>query len=45
MDLILELPLAQSYTPALHALLEFKPKVVVASTYQAVSGAGKVEVL
>lgn len=31
----------QSYTPALHALLEFKPKVVVASTYQAVSGAGK----
>ena len=31
----------QSYTPALHALLEFKPKVVVASTYQAISGAGK----
>lgn len=31
----------QSYVPALHALQEFKPKTVVASTYQAISGAGK----
>jgi len=31
----------QSYTPALHALREFGPKVVVATTYQAISGAGK----
>ena len=31
----------QSYAPALHALKEFKPKVVVATTYQAISGAGK----
>ncbi|BBF44309.1 aspartate-semialdehyde dehydrogenase [Lachnospiraceae bacterium KM106-2] len=31
----------QSYTPALTALKEFKPKVVVATTYQAISGAGK----
>lgn len=31
----------QSYTPALHALMEFGPKVVVATTYQAISGAGK----
>ena len=31
----------QSYTPALHALREFKPLKVVASTYQAISGAGK----
>ncbi len=31
----------QSYTPALHALLEFGPKVVTATTYQAISGAGK----
>lgn len=31
----------QSYTPALHALKEFQPKVVVATTYQAISGAGK----
>ncbi len=33
----------QSYTPALHALKEagFAPKVVVATTYQAISGAGK----
>lgn len=31
----------QSYTPALHALKEFRPKVVVATTYQAISGAGK----
>ncbi|MCR5215917.1 MAG: aspartate-semialdehyde dehydrogenase [Lachnospiraceae bacterium] len=31
----------QSYTPALTALREFGPKVVVATTYQAISGAGK----
>ena len=31
----------QSYTPALHALKEFKPSLVVATTYQAISGAGK----
>jgi aspartate-semialdehyde dehydrogenase len=31
----------QSYTPALFALREFGPKVVVATTYQAISGAGK----
>jgi aspartate-semialdehyde dehydrogenase len=31
----------QSYTPALHALMEFEPTVVVATTYQAISGAGK----
>ncbi|WNR46216.1 aspartate-semialdehyde dehydrogenase [Paenibacillus roseipurpureus] len=31
----------QSYVPALHALKDFKPKFVVASTYQAISGAGK----
>lgn len=31
----------QSYVPLLHALREFKPKTVVASTYQAISGAGK----
>ncbi|WP_020621232.1 aspartate-semialdehyde dehydrogenase [Paenibacillus daejeonensis] len=31
----------QSYVPALHALQEFKPTTVVASTYQAISGAGK----
>ncbi len=31
----------QSYTPALHALRQFGPKVVVATTYQAISGAGK----
>ena len=31
----------QSYTPALHALREFGPKEVVATTYQAISGAGK----
>jgi len=31
----------QSYVPALHALLDFKPTTVVASTYQAISGAGK----
>ncbi|MGF7035621.1 aspartate-semialdehyde dehydrogenase [Paenibacillus mucilaginosus] len=31
----------QSYVPALNALLDYQPKVVVASTYQAISGAGK----
>jgi aspartate-semialdehyde dehydrogenase len=31
----------QSYAPALHALKAYKPKVVVATTYQAISGAGK----
>jgi len=31
----------QSYTPALHALKEYGPKLVVATTYQAISGAGK----
>ncbi|HHU73990.1 MAG TPA: aspartate-semialdehyde dehydrogenase [Clostridiales bacterium] len=31
----------QSYAPALHALKEYGPKVVVATTYQAISGAGK----
>jgi len=31
----------QSYVPALHALLDFKPATVVATTYQAISGAGK----
>ena len=31
----------QSYTPALTALKEFGPKLVVATTYQAISGAGK----
>lgn len=31
----------QSYTPALYALREYGPKVVVATTYQAISGAGK----
>lgn len=31
----------QSYTPVLHALKEYEPKVVVATTYQAISGAGK----
>lgn len=31
----------QSYTPALHALREFVPTRVVATTYQAISGAGK----
>ena len=33
----------QSYTPALHALKKagYEPKTVVASTYQAISGAGK----
>lgn len=31
----------QSYVPMLHALLDYKPTKVVASTYQAISGAGK----
>jgi aspartate-semialdehyde dehydrogenase len=31
----------QSYVPAIHALKEFKPKQVVVTTYQAISGAGK----
>ncbi len=31
----------QSYVPALSALLEFEPTEVVATTYQAISGAGK----
>ncbi|MDE7325978.1 MAG: aspartate-semialdehyde dehydrogenase family protein, partial [Lachnospiraceae bacterium] len=31
----------QSYTPMLMALKEFEPKEVVATTYQAISGAGK----
>ncbi len=31
----------QSYVPALTALLEFEPTLVVATTYQAISGAGK----
>lgn len=31
----------QSYTPALHALKDFNPIKVVATTYQAISGAGK----
>jgi len=31
----------QSYVPALHALMRYKPISVVACTYQAISGAGK----
>lgn len=31
----------QSYLPAIHPLLDFKPTQVVVSTYQAISGAGK----
>ncbi|MEK3886618.1 aspartate-semialdehyde dehydrogenase [Bacillus sp. FSL K6-3431] len=31
----------QSYVPALHALLDYKPSEVIVSTYQAISGAGK----
>lgn len=31
----------QSYAPAIHALLEYKPVKVLATTYQAISGAGK----
>lgn len=32
----------QSYTPALSAWMEFEPYEMVASTYQAISGAGKI---
>lgn len=31
----------QSYVPAIHPLMEFKPEKIVACTYQAISGAGK----
>jgi aspartate-semialdehyde dehydrogenase len=31
----------QSYVPALHPLMQFRPKTVIANTYQAISGAGK----
>lgn len=31
----------QSYVPPIHALMEFKPKMILACTYQAISGAGK----
>ncbi len=31
----------QSYAPALFALREYEPEIVVATTYQAISGAGK----
>ena len=31
----------QSYVPALHPLLEYRPENVIACTYQAISGAGK----
>ncbi|MBB6733702.1 aspartate-semialdehyde dehydrogenase [Cohnella zeiphila] len=31
----------QSYVPALHALKSYNPTTIVASTYQAISGAGK----
>jgi aspartate-semialdehyde dehydrogenase len=31
----------QSYVPAVHALMEYKPLEIVACTYQAISGAGK----
>jgi len=31
----------QSYVPALHPLLEYKPSRVIACTYQAISGSGK----
>lgn len=31
----------QSYVPAVHALMEYKPKYVFTCTYQAISGAGK----
>lgn len=31
----------QSYVPAIHALLEYKPVRITACTYQAISGAGK----
>ncbi|MFD3157671.1 aspartate-semialdehyde dehydrogenase [Haloimpatiens sp. FM7330] len=32
----------QSYVPAIHALMKFKPKKILVSTYQAISGSGKV---
>lgn len=32
----------QSYVPAITALMKFKPKKILASTYQAISGSGKV---
>lgn len=31
----------QSYVPAIHPLLDYKPKKILACTYQAISGAGK----
>lgn len=31
----------QSYVPAIHPLMEFKPTKILACTYQAISGAGK----
>jgi aspartate-semialdehyde dehydrogenase len=31
----------QSYVPPVHALMKFRPEKVLASTYQAISGAGK----
>ena len=31
----------QSYVPAVHAVMEYKPLKIVACTYQAISGAGK----
>lgn len=31
----------QSYVPALHALIDYKPKLVMVCTYQAISGSGK----
>ena len=31
----------QSYVPAIHAVMEYKPLQIVACTYQAISGAGK----
>ncbi len=32
----------QSYVPPIHALMEFEPQKILACTYQAISGAGKV---
>jgi aspartate-semialdehyde dehydrogenase len=32
----------QSYVPAISALMEFKPTKILASTYQAISGSGKI---
>jgi aspartate-semialdehyde dehydrogenase len=32
----------QSYVPPIHALMQFNPDKILASTYQAISGAGKV---